>query len=111
MASQRFTKKDWALFREKLPEWQETYMDKINKEYIGILSGDGNPSDKFWQLDKRIKEDKRSPGVQLRVSRSDLIWDIIALINNDVIAFDDLGDFSNELQETIHTLSGNEYTL
>ena len=71
MAGQRFTKKDWTVFREKLPGWQEAYMDKINKEYIGILSGDGNPSDKFWQLDKRIKEDKRNPGVQLRVSRSD----------------------------------------
>ena len=106
MAGQRFTKKDWTVFREKLPGWQEAYMDKINKEYIGILSGDGNPSDKFWQLDKRIKEDKRNPGVQLRVSRSDLIWDIVALINNGVISSEDLNDFSNELQETVQNLFG-----
>lgn len=104
MASQRFTEKDWALFREKLPGWQETYMDKLNQEYIMILSGAGDPSDKFWQLDKRIKEDKRSPGVQLRVSRSNLIWNIIALINDSVISFDDLEEFSDELQETVHAL-------
>lgn len=79
-------------------------MDKLNQEYIMILSGDGNPSDKFWQLDKRIKEDKRSPGVQLRVSRSNLIWNIIALINDSVISFDDLEEFSDELQETVHAL-------
>lgn len=79
-------------------------MDKLNQEYIMILSGDGDPSDKFWQLDKRIKEDKRSPGVQLRVSRSNLIWNIIALINDSVISFDDLEEFSDELQETVHAL-------
>lgn len=79
-------------------------MDKLNQEYIMILSGAGDPSDKFWQLDKRIKEDKRSPGVQLRVSRSNLIWNIIALINDSVISFDDLEEFSDELQETVHAL-------
>lgn len=103
MAGQRFTKKDWAVFREKLPGWQEAYMDRLNKDYIEILSRDGVPSDKFWQLEKRIKEDKRSPGVQLRVSRSDLIWNIVALINDGAISFDDLADFSKELQETVHT--------
>ena len=26
------SKKDWKLFREKLPDWQENYMDKLNKQ-------------------------------------------------------------------------------
>lgn len=43
----RFSEKDWKLFRKKIPEWQEAYMYKLNKEYIEILNGDGNPSDKF----------------------------------------------------------------
>lgn len=34
-------------------------MDKLNKEYIEILSGGGNPSEKFWALEKRIKKDKK----------------------------------------------------
>lgn len=50
----RFSEKDWKLFRSKIAGWQEVYMNKLNKEYIEILSGDGNPSDKFWKLEERI---------------------------------------------------------
>lgn len=34
-------------------------MDKLNKEYIQLLSGDGLPCDKFWALEKRISIDKK----------------------------------------------------
>lgn len=47
MEDRRFTKQDWKLFKEKLPGWQEAYMDKLNREYMEILNGEGNPSDKF----------------------------------------------------------------
>ena len=57
MQEQRFTKKDWTLFRNKIAGWQENYMDRLNKEYIELLGGDAAPSEKFWALDKRIKED------------------------------------------------------
>ena len=33
--------KDWKLFRQKLPLWQEAHMDKLNQEYIRILQGAG----------------------------------------------------------------------
>lgn len=65
MEEQRFTEQDWKLFKEKLPGWQETYMDRLNQKYMKILNGEGNPPDKFWRLEKRIKEDKQSSGVQL----------------------------------------------
>lgn len=32
MSEYGFTKKDWALFREKISDWQEAYMNKLNKE-------------------------------------------------------------------------------
>lgn len=44
----RFSEKDWKLFRSKLPGWQEAYMEKLNQEYIELLSEEGNASDKFW---------------------------------------------------------------
>ena len=47
-----FTERDWKLFRAKLPEWQENYMDKLNKEYTEILNSDKLPSEKFWELEK-----------------------------------------------------------
>lgn len=101
MEERRFTEQDWKLFKEKLSGWQETYMDRLNQKYMEILNGEGNPSDKFWHLEKRIKEDKRSPGVQLRLTRTDMVWNIIALINNEVISLDDLEEFSDALKETV----------
>lgn len=76
-------------------------MDRLNREYIAILSEDANPSDKFWKLDKRIKEDRKKAGVQVRMSRSNLIYNIISLINEGAISFEDLEDFSDGLKETV----------
>lgn len=104
MNEQRFTKKDWTLFRNKIPGWQEKYMDKLNKEYIELLSGEDSPSDKFWALEKRIKEDKRKKGVLIHMSRSDLIYNILDLIYEGVIDITDLEEFSDELKETVRFL-------
>ena len=101
MQEQRFTKRDWILFRSKIGSWQEAYMDRLCDEYIELLSGDGDPSEKFWQLDKRIRSDQRNPGVQLEITRTNFIYNIISLISNDVISMKDLEDFSDELKETV----------
>ena len=101
MQEQRFTKRDWTIFRNKVADWQEAYMDRLNKEYIELLSEDANPSEKFWRLDKRIKEDRKKTGVQLEMSRSKLIYNIISLINDGAINLDDLEEFSDELRETV----------
>lgn len=59
MYERGFTEKDWKLFRSKIAGWQEAYMNRLNKEYIELLSKDANPSDKFWNLVERIKKDKK----------------------------------------------------
>ena len=93
------SKKDWKLFRERLSDWQENYMEGLVKEYVNFLNDDKKPaSDKFWELEKRIKEDKRHPGVIMEMSNSEVIWDIVRLIRLKVITYDDLSDFSDELQ-------------
>lgn len=101
MSEYGFTKRDWALFREKIAGWQEAYMDKLNKEYITLLSGKGSPSEKFWALEERIRNDKKDTGVQLRMSRSNCISNIISLLNEGAITMADLDEFSDELKETI----------
>ena len=74
-------------------------MEGLVKEYVNFLNDDKKPaSDKFWELEKRIKEDKRHPGVIMEMNRSEVIWDIVRLIRLKVIAYDDLSDFSDELQ-------------
>ena len=45
---------DWKLFRKKLPDWQESHMERLVQEYAAILTGSGKASDKFWELEKRI---------------------------------------------------------
>ena len=90
------SKKDWKLFRERLSGWQENYMEGLVKEYANFLNDDKKPaSEKFWELEKRIKEDKRHPGVIMEMSKSEVIWDIVRLIRLKVIAYDDLSDFSD----------------
>ena len=94
-------KRDWKLFRERLPGWQEAYMDKLNKEYIELLSGEGNPSDKFWELEKRIKRDRKHKGVIMEMQKSNLDMDLVVLIKEGAISFDDSDGFSEELKERV----------
>ena len=96
------SKMDWKLFREKLSDWQENYMEGLVKEYANFLNDDKKPaSEKFWELEKRIKEDKHHPGVIMEMSKSEVIWDIVRLIRLKVIAYDDLSEFSGELQQEV----------
>ena len=88
----KLTEADWKLFRKKLPEWQEAHMEQLNLEYIKLLSGPSLASDKFWELEKRIKKDKRSPGVIAEMSRSEMYDLILKLLLRKIIKLDDLQD-------------------
>ena len=53
---------------------------------------DNKKYEEFWyRLEKH-------PGVMLELSKGNMIFDIVALINSDVIITADLADFSNELK-------------
>ena len=96
--------KDWKLFRKLLPGWQEAYMERLTMEYIELLSSDRQASDKFWELDKRIKQDKRCTGVLARdVKRSNMFQLIINLIYEEDISEDDLNEFSEDLRDAVNT--------
>ena len=96
--------KDWKLFRKKLPVWQEVYMERLIKEYAELLNGDDAASEKFWMLEKRMKNDKRCTGVLARdIRRSNMFQLIINLIYEEAISEDDLKDFSEDLQDTVKT--------
>ena len=96
---------DWKLFRKKLPKWQEAYMDKLNQEYIQILTGPGDASDKFWELEKRIKNDKHDVGVVAEMRRSVMFPNLINLLREGAITLGDLDDFSEELRESLAFVS------
>ena len=102
----KFSEKDWKLFRNKISDCKEAYMEKLNKEYVALLSGKGNASDKFWKLEKRIREDKKDCGVQCEMSRSNQFYIMLSLLNEGAITFDDLEDFSDDLKDTMKHFAG-----
>ena len=76
-------------------------MERLIKEYAAMLNGEGKASDKFWDLEERIKKDKRRPGVILRLARDDMEWDLMYLILDGVITMDDLDGFSEEVRSRV----------
>ncbi len=84
------SKRDWKLFRIKITWLAGELLARLIKEYISLLSAeDKNASDKFWELEKKIKTDRRHPGVILNMEQSKAIYDIISLVRFGVISFDD----------------------
>lgn len=55
-------------------------MEQLVKEYVDLLSSPGNASDHFWELEKRIKRDKKHLGVILEMNKSDAIWNLALLV-------------------------------
>jgi hypothetical protein len=95
------TKADWKLFRERVPEWQERYMEKLLQKYVKLLTSPGDASEHFWELEKRIRNDKKHPGVMMQLEKSEAIWDIAILIRKRVITVKDLDGFSQELKDAV----------
>lgn len=96
------SKADWKLFCERVPGWQESYMGRLEKEYVELLESDEPASTKFWELDKRIKEDRRSIGVIIEKKKSEVYWDVARFINDGVITKDDIADFSDDLKAAVN---------
>ena len=100
-ATDKVKEADWKLFRSRLPIWQEAYMERLNREYIALLSGTGPASEKFWELEKRVHEDKRRGSVVMRMSRSNMELNLLSLLSDGVISTADLDGFSEELREKL----------
>lgn len=83
------SKRDWKLFREKIGGWQEHYMERLVKEYADYLCSNLPASSKFWELEKRIKKDRRTPGVCMELRKSNMFWDIARLVHDDVITIEE----------------------
>ena len=91
------SKADWKLFRERVSVWQERYMEQLIKEYVELLTAPGNASDHFWELEKRIKQDRKSRGVLIELRKSTVIWDIAAFLHDGVITLEELDGFSEDV--------------
>ena len=93
---------DWKLFRERIADWQERFMETLIAEYTILLQDGSKPaSERFWELEKRIKKDRRLAGVVCECTRSALIDNMIRLYCEGAIYDEDLKGFSDELKERV----------
>ena len=99
------SKSDWKKYRDKIGSWQENYMERLLKEYVAFIQTDEPASKRFWELEKRIKQDKKCPGVLIiDMSKSSAIYDIATLVREEIISINELDDFSDDLRETVNNI-------
>lgn len=94
-------KSDWKLFRERLPGWQEKYIERLIREYAQLLQSDLPASTKYWELEDRIKQDRRRPGVLLSLEKKKIDFDLMHLMKDGAITEKDLEGFSQELIDRV----------
>lgn len=97
-----FYEKDWKLFRKKLPEWQASYIKKLNEHYVELLTRDLDPAQNYWECFKAMKKNQRDVGVIAEIARSQMMYNIISLLQEGAISKDDLVDFSELFHETLN---------
>ena len=90
---------DWKLFRKRVPVWQERYMGRLIEEYRSIMESEKLSSEKFWAMEKRIRQDKKSPGVIVDMRRSTMRLELMQMLSQGVIQPSDLEGFSQELRD------------
>ena len=79
-------------------------MNRLCREYIDLLSSDIKASNRFWELEKRIKDDMKKTGVVVTMSRSKMIFNIVNLVYDGAISMDDLEEFSDDVKESVRML-------
>lgn len=98
---------DWRLFRERVPEWRERYLDNVNDEIASIFtSEEATPTEIFWKAKERMDDE-----AQILVdcldghSRSNMRMHLLLMHRHGLIDDADLGEFSEGLRERILMLS------
>ena len=98
------TKADWKLFQSLLPAWQQLYMTRLCDEYVAILTGPQRGPKAFWEIEKRIKKDRKRPGVSVTLEKDEMPYIIIGLLRDGAITLKDLDGFSDGLKEMLDYL-------
>lgn len=95
--------------KKRLPGWQEAFMASRIEEYVKLLSNESKlASDRFWQLDKMIREDRKKTGVIAEMSCSDKDLILLNLLREGAITESDLEGFSEELIEAVRYFYNND---
>lgn len=99
---------DWKIFRKRVPEWRERYLQKKNKVIVGILTDQNKTAtEQFWDTKGKIDKEARILVDCLDGhSRSKMDWYLVLMYHHGLISNDDLKELSEELRE--HILKASE---
>lgn len=81
-------------------------MERLIAEYTELLIRKELASEKFWALEKKIRNDKKSAGVIVEVRKTEIFMNVISLLNDGAITMDDLSDFSGDFRELVKRFKG-----
>ena len=97
-----FSKQDWVLFKEKVPVWQENNMAGLIQSYVQLLQDEKmDASDRFWELEKRINKDRRTPGVVIELHKESMLWDLARFVSDGLVSEEELAEFSEDVQDAV----------
>ena len=101
---------DWKLFRKRVPQWRERYLEKKNRQLLGVLTQKGKtPTELFWETKDRIDQE-----AQILIdcfdghSRSKLRWILLLMHRHGVIDSADLTEFSEALRQEMNRALGED---
>ena len=84
-------------------------MSKVNKKIEKLLHNPSKQaSEKFWEIEKLIYSERKKPGVLVEMKRSSMLTNILMLIKTKVITFEDLSDFTEDLQNDVKKIIEDE---
>lgn len=101
---------DWKKYKERIEDWQEEYVEILLKEYVAFLQTKEPASIKFRELEKRIKTDKRKPGLTFtNRNKESAVYDIVEYVRKGIVTQKELDYFSNDLRETVYIILNQEW--
>ena len=94
---------DWKIFRKRVPEWLERYLEEQNKRIAAMLADDKKtPTERFWDTEKEMKAVARILVNCLDGhTRSKMEMSLCLMVRHNMIGSEDLEEFSGELRERI----------
>lgn len=98
---------DWKIFRKRVPEWRERYLNGKNKEIVAVLTDkERTPTKQFWDAKEKMETEAKILARCLDGhSRSSMHWYLCLMYGHGLIQDADLEEFSQELREQILTSS------
>jgi hypothetical protein len=96
---------DWKTFCKLVPEWRERYLQEKNQEIIRLLTEEGKtPTKQFWGAKERMDDEAEALHFCFDGhARSKLTLFLVRMLVEGMIRDDDLGAFSEPLQEQVRS--------